>query len=248
MANQFVNIPVPTSNATGAAVDVSSMGKTKTLVIGGGFHATVNVDFSTDAAGADWAPLATFQGPGNLTVDVAAQWIRARTSSYQSGTPNLDIGSDDSGSVFVILTADGAGVDVSALPLFKTVAVPADFVGTVDVSEDGTSWAQAFSFQVGAPIWQSRDIVAQYARVTGSVDGTPVDVTIAGAAGGSGGGSSAQPNLYNALHFSWPDDWLMGSQLAVGTGGTASQSARRNTASASRARTPRSRLSPDRSA
>ena len=185
MANLFLNIPVPAANGAGAAVDVSAMSKSKSLVCGGGFQATVNVEYSTDDVGAGpWAPLATFQQSGNLIIDVAAHWIRAVVSSYKGGAPNLDVGSSDAGTVFALLTADGAAVDVSALPLLKTVVTPVGFVGTIDVSEDGVSWAQMFAFQNGGGV--TRRFSAQFARVTGGVDVWIGGANEDGAGAGSG--------------------------------------------------------------
>lgn len=214
MANLFVNIPVPTSNAAGAAVDVSAMGRTKSLVIGGGFHATVNVEYATDETGTDWAPLATFLQAGNLTIDVAARWLRAVTSSYVSGTPNLDAGGSDAATVFAVLTADGASVDVSALPLFKTVVVPPGFIGRVEASEDGTTWAQIFSFAVLQPNGASREFAAQYARVIGGVDGTPVDVAICGASNDDGG-AAGSTWIYNVLGSATQTDYPGGSDVEL---------------------------------
>jgi len=184
MANLFVNLPAPAANGAGAPVDVSAMGKTKSIVCGGGFAATVNVEYSTDDVGAGpWAPLATFLQAGNLTVDVAAYWMRAVTSSYRGGAPNVDVGSSDAGSLFALLPSAGTPVDVSALPLLKTVVAPSGFAGNVEVSEDGVSWAQIFSFQNGGAV--TRSVVAQFARVSGGAD-----VWIGGAsdAGAGGGG------------------------------------------------------------
>ena len=181
MANLFVNIPVPAANGAGAPVDVSAMGKTKSFVCGGGFDAVVNVEFATDLAGLVWAPLATFHQSGNLTIDVAARWLRAVTSEYKSGAPNLDVGSNDAGTLFALLTADGASVDISALPLFKTVVAASKAI--IEVSEDGISWAQIFSLPNGGD--ESQEVVGQFARVVGSVD----DVTMAGA-NESGGGAA----------------------------------------------------------
>jgi len=45
MPNIFVNLPVPSANAAGVAVDVSAMGLTKSLIVGGTFDATVNVEY-----------------------------------------------------------------------------------------------------------------------------------------------------------------------------------------------------------
>ena len=77
MGNLFIDLPVPVANGPGAAVDVSAMGKSKSIVCGGVFDATVNLEFSTDAGAAVWAPLATFHQSGNLVIDIAAHWIRA---------------------------------------------------------------------------------------------------------------------------------------------------------------------------
>lgn len=216
MANVFVNIPVPAANGAGAATDVAALGRTKSFVIGGGFHATVNVEYATDTTGVNWAPLATFQGAGNLTVDVACNWIRAVTSNYVSGTPNLDVGADDGGAISAVLTADGASVDISGLSTFKTVVVPPGFVGRVEASEDGTSWAQIFSFAVLQPNGQSREFAAQYARVIGGVDGTPVDVDIASASNGGGGSSSdPYPTRPPAEVFDYFNDFIEGAGVKI---------------------------------
>jgi hypothetical protein len=197
MANLFVNLPAPAANGAGAPVDVSAMGKTKSIVCGGGFAATVNVEYSTDVAGAGpWAPLATFLQAGNLTIDVAAHWMRAVTSSYQGGAPNVDVGSSDAGSLFALLPAAGTPVDVSALPLLKTVVTPSGFAGNVEVSEDGISWAQIFSFQNGGAV--TRSVVAKFARVSG---GSDVWIGGAGDAGAGAGGASALLSLYGDGSF-----------------------------------------------
>jgi hypothetical protein len=105
MANSFLNIPVPASNSSGAPVDVSGMGKTKTLIVGGPFVAAVNIEYATDLAGTNFAPIATFSAPGSMTVDIAARWMRASVSGYKSGTPNADVGGAGTGASFVEITA-----------------------------------------------------------------------------------------------------------------------------------------------
>ncbi len=183
MANLFLNIPVPAANGAGAAVDVSAMGKTKSLICGGGFQATVNVEYSTDLAGAVFAPLASFQQSGNLTIDVAAHWMRAVVSDYKGGAPNLDVGANDSATLFAELPDGGGAVDISALPIFKTVVTPPSFAGNIELSEDGVSWAQIFSFQNGGG--KSRDVVGSLARVSGDLAGG--SVFLAGANEGDAG-------------------------------------------------------------
>ena len=166
MANIFINIPVPSSNSAGVAVDVSAMGKTKTITCGGIFSATVNLEFATDDVALVWAPLATFQQSGNVTIDIAAHWIRAVTSDFRSGAANVDVGSSDAGASFALLPGVGTPVDVSASPLFKTVVAPPSFAGNIEISEDGISWAQMFSFQNGGA--QSRSAYARFARSGGA--------------------------------------------------------------------------------
>ena len=210
MANLFLNIPVPAANGAGAPVDVSAMAKTKSLVCGGGFQATVNVEYSEDAAGVGpWAQLATFQQSGNLTIDVAAHWMRAKVTDYKGGAPNLDVGSSDDGSVFALLTANGASVDISALPLLKTAVAPAGFAGIVEISEDGVSWAQIFAFQNGGGI--TRSVVGQFARVKGGAD-----VWIGGANDNGDAIGPAQIRNPMALPEQWIIDGLGGEGSASG--------------------------------
>ena len=165
MANQFLNLPVPASTGAGAAVDTSKMGATKTVVVGGSIKGSVVIEYANDAAGAGpWAelPNGAFSNPGRVTIDVAARWMRARTDGAASA--NADVGGstgETPAASFVEVTA--APVDISALPAFKTV-VSAGAVN-VEISEDGTSWSQAFSFQ--GPGGQSQVVIGQFARVTG---------------------------------------------------------------------------------
>jgi hypothetical protein len=198
MANIFVNIPVPAASGAGAPVDVSAMAKTKSFVIGGGFTGTVNVEYSEDAAGVGpWATVATFMQAGNLTIDLAAHWIRA-SSPAGAGGANLDVGSSDDGSVFALLTADGAAVDISALPLLKTAVSPKGFVGFVEISEDGVSWAQVFSFPNGGAV--TRSVVGKFARVKGGAD-----IWIGGA--NDNGDAIGPEQIRNPM--SLPEQWII---------------------------------------
>jgi hypothetical protein len=182
--NQFVNIPVLAANGAGAPVDVSKMGATKTIVVGsvvGG--TTVTVEYATDTAGVGpWAPLpnGSFQGPGRVTFDFAAHWLRAVTSSYSSGTPNADCGASGDGATFVEVGA--VSVEISALPALKTVVTSG--AGILEVSQDGVSWSQAFAFQNAGG--QTQRVYGQFARWTGG--GT---VWIGGAVSGDDNGPPA---------------------------------------------------------
>lgn len=185
--NIFVNLPVPASNSAGAAVDVSAMGMTKTVILGGTLDAAVTIEYATDA-GTDFAPLMTFQDGGNVTIDVAAHWMRAVTSAYKSGAGNCDVGASNAGSSFVQIPTIGTPVDISALPLFKTVVAAPGFAGNVEVTQDGISWAQVMTFANGGG--QSGSFFGAEARVTGGGAGS---VWIGGAEAGAGGGSPVFP-------------------------------------------------------
>ena len=182
MGNLFLNIPVPAGNGTGAAVETSQMASTKTIVCGGPFVATVNLEISNDAGALVWAPLATFQRSGNLTVSVSARFMRASVSDYKSGVANLDVSAAAVGDAsFVLLPGNGTPVDISAAPLFKTVVAPGSFTGNVEISGDGVSYAQIWSLQDGGQ--QSREVVGKFARAIGSGE----DVYLGGTSNGSGG-------------------------------------------------------------
>ena len=207
MANVFLNLPAPAGNGAGAAVDTSTLGKDRTITVQGTFRGTVNIEFSNEGAGGPWAQLTTFVQSGKVTVPVAARFMRVVRSGVPSispGTPNVDVGSNDTGGLFVALPAPagngtGAAVDVSTLGTFNTVTCLDSFRGTtiIEISEDNVNWAQCMVFTPGGPGFQSKDFVAQFMRVrrVGVPDtnpGTPnVDVGAVndfGAGGGNAGG------------------------------------------------------------
>lgn len=211
MANQFVNLPVPVGNGVGAAVDVSSFGASKSVVVGGNAQAQITVEINNDAAQlGSWSALKTVQNTGEFVVDVACRWMRVRVAGYNSyagGAPNVDVGGDDAGTSFAALAATpgngvGAAVDVSALGIFKTVQVGGDYRGMVivEVSEDGNDYGQPFAFQSQSPGFKSMAITAEFMRVrrvgVPKVDpGLPIVNVGAceeggGGGGGGGGGSS----------------------------------------------------------
>ncbi len=202
MANVFLNIPVPAANGSGAAVDVSSMGLSKTLSVAGPFVASVTIEITSELVPTQWAPLATFNTPDGVVLDAAARWMRATVAGYKSGTPAADVGSDDSGTTFASLpvtAGDGAGaaVDTSLLPLFKTATVGGPFKGNVqlEVSEDGVNnWSQ-LGFGFGNPGQQSQVMAAKWMRAVRAgvpviAPGLPI-VNIGACPTGGGGGGSA---------------------------------------------------------
>lgn len=205
MANQFVNLPVPTGNGAGAPVDVSSFGPLKTVIVGGDADSVINVEFNNDAGQlGTWHTFMTFQPRGQQTNSVCALWMRVRQSGYNvnaGGTPTVNMGGTDAGCNFANLPVtpgegNGAAVNVSTLGNFMTVQVSDIFKGTVtvEVSDDGASeWSQPFSFNSAGA--QTLQIVAQYMRVKrtgiiGQNPGLPV-VNVGGASVADGGNTTS---------------------------------------------------------
>lgn len=216
MSNVFVNLPVPAANGSGAAVDVSPMGGSKTISLAGPFVASVTIEVSNEVVPTSWAPLTTFNTPDGIVIDVACLWMRATVRDYKSGTPACDVGSDNTRTTAYNLPAttgngNGTAVDVNKLPLFKTVVVGGTYRGNVqiEVSEDGVSnWSQ-IGFGFPTPGLASQLITAHYMRVVRSgvplIDpGLPIVNVGACEAGGGGGGGAM-----NAFTFR-PDSGLTG--------------------------------------
>lgn len=204
MASQFVNLPAPAGNGSGAAVNVSSFGGLKTVTVtgnGGVFEPFVTIELSNEVAPTGWAPIVQFTQPGTNTFLVAARWMRATVSNYKGGgAPTVEMGGNDDGSSFATLVAparngSGVGVDTSALPAFKTIHVADAFRGAlnIEVSEDaGNSYSTIATFN--APGMKSLEVVAEYMRVTrvGVPDVRPgqpiVNIGATTESGGSAGG------------------------------------------------------------
>lgn len=170
--NIFDPIPAPAANGSGASVDVSAYGATKTFTATGLLGAFVTIEMSNQAVPLNWAPVHTFQGDGEYTVQVAAHFVRATVSNYQDGgAPVVQVGGADDGTLFATLVApagngNGAGVDVSALGLFKTIHVASTFTGALNLqlSEDGgTTWVTAMGFS--GPGHDSIIVAADFMRV-----------------------------------------------------------------------------------
>lgn len=236
MANIFLDLPAPAANGSGAAVDVSTMGATKTLVVEGNgstiFEPFVQIEFSNDDAHLIWSPLVQFRAPGEKTVNIACRWLRATVSNYvQGGAPTCAVGSNDIGTQAAELVAPanngvGAGVDISALGDFTTIQVSGAYKGAcnIEVSNDGeTSWAQVvgMSFVQGGAKFQSAVIVGEFLRVvrtgisTGEANpGLPiVDVCGSETAGGGGG---AGANATMQVNNTWDDPMVEDAALEIG--------------------------------
>src|SRR5574337_576973 len=99
MPNSFVTLPSPAGNGTGAAVDTSALGATKTITVsssGGVYEPLVNVELSNDG-GASWSVVASFNGEAAITLNVAAGRMRMSVSRFvDGGVPSVEIGAESS--------------------------------------------------------------------------------------------------------------------------------------------------------
>lgn len=210
MANLFADLPMPVLNGPGAAVDVSGMGRDKTVVVRGDFPgATITIEISQDAGGlTGYAPVTTFQnGDQRRLLEVAARYMRVNVEGRKSAvtfTANADVGASDIGAQFAALpmpagNGAGAAVDVSALGAYCTFITAGAFLGatiTIEASEDGVSYAPVVTFaNYGGQ--QSAVVTANFMRVlvSGRKVIIPFSATAAvGAindAGSGGGGGTA---------------------------------------------------------
>lgn len=217
MANQFVNLPALAANGAGAAVDISTFGAIKTIVVQGVWAApnkapTVNIEINNDSVpNGSWAPACpSIRGTGIVTFSSAARWMRVRVSGYRGGqAPDVNLGGTDDGADFATLTVPagngvGAAVDVTSLGLLKTLVVNNRFSGAIilELCEDaaGVNWAQWSSMQ--APGAMTNIAAAYWARLkrvgipANDPYGTPL-ATLGGAnpTPGGGGGSAVFTTL-----------------------------------------------------
>lgn len=202
MANQFLALPAPAANGSGAAVDLSSFGALKTLTVADLAGAFVTIEMSNQASPTKWAPVTTFLVGGERTVSIAARWVRATVTNYQGGgAPVVNVGGEDTGTSFATLVAPagngvGAGIDVSALPALKTVQLIGAFKGAVNIElsdNGGTTYVEVVSFRDSG--FQTFVAVADFMRVkrNGIVSppgSTPLVELAATEPAGNGGGSS----------------------------------------------------------
>lgn len=211
MANIFIPLTIPAGNGAGAAVDVSTMGALKTILLSGtGWNVpgvrppTVNIEMNNSPGPTgSWAPVATLRQNGQVvTVNNAARWMRVRVSGFQGGTvTGVNVGGTDDGSTFVNLPVTagngvGAPVDVSAMGTFKTPQISDAFGGAViiELSEDagGVDFGQVI--QMNAPGQTSQVIDAYWARArrTGVPNLNPgLPVVYLGATNPASGGGGA---------------------------------------------------------
>ena len=159
MANVFLDLPLPALNGPGAAVDVSAMGKIRTVTVVGEFvGATVTVEVSNSGAAGDYAPILTFQnGEEKKTVEVAAQFARVVVSGRKNSVPfsaNIYMAANDNGTQVAslpmpALNGPGASINTAMLGTFNSFVAGGTFAGAailVEASEDGVDWTPCVQF------------------------------------------------------------------------------------------------------
>lgn len=191
--NVFANLPMPALNGGGAAVDVSTMGAQKTIVISGTFPGrAVEVQISQVAGGASgYTPVRTFtDGETKLVIPVAARFMRAFVKNRVTGDSfscNVDVGAPEARCEFGVVPipgADGDGADLAAgtFGSFHTFSMVGDFNGArviIEASEDGTAYAPVLTFT--GPSQQSWSGVARFfrANLKGFATGFTATCTVA---------------------------------------------------------------------
>ena len=135
----FVALPSPAGNGTGAAVDVSALGTLNTIGVVGTWTGVIVVEISAD--GAAWNDLASFNpSSGFKTLQVVAQYMRVRRERVVPSGPGAPVvavaAANDSGA-----GAPSSGVDANALHLnaaaeVSALAAPALAADDVLVVED----------------------------------------------------------------------------------------------------------------
>lgn len=216
MAIIDIALPAPAANGSGAWVDASAFGALKTITSvgnGGSFEPFVTIECSNETSPSDAYPINTFDIPGTLTVQVACMWMRATVSNYRGGgAPTVSVGGTSDGTTnaqLAVTAGNGTGApsSTSGLPLFKTVQVAGAFRGAIniEVSEDGTTYSQAFSANIPGALYgiiAANDMRTSRNGVPDNSPGSPAVWVAAtqpiGGGGGGGGGGGAQVFVYTA--------------------------------------------------
>ena len=204
MSNAFLQLPTPVSNGVGAAVDVTSLSSTKTVLIGGTFDAVVSLETSSDG-GVTWGPATvSAQGPLFKTIELSATHMRVRISGLISGTPVVYVGSAVASTKAAVLdvpvgNGSGAPSDISGFADLLTLVVSGDFSGSlsIELSDDGTNWSP-LAFFTGAGI-SVQSGFAMFMRVTRSGVGFNVNLPAVAVAASGDSDAPSTPGFVSPL-------------------------------------------------
>lgn len=173
MPNLFDNLPATAGNGSGAAVDTTDYGKVRTVTVEGAFTGVVNIEGSLDG-GTSWIQITTFSDSGEISFCIACNRMRVTRSGVDSqnpGLPDVEVGSNDVGGLYVPLPAPAgngtaASTDISALGTFHTISVTGRYTGTclIQISEDNIDWSQLAAFTASSG-FLSQSFTAAFARV-----------------------------------------------------------------------------------
>lgn len=123
-----MSLPVPVSAGAGAAVDVSALGKDKTIIVGATVAYTGLVLVETSLDNVVFAPLLSLNRPDLLQVPVVSRYMRVRAEGelFDGTAVTAHVGGITAANVFVEIPLPVAGnglgdpVDISALGSFQT--------------------------------------------------------------------------------------------------------------------------------
>jgi hypothetical protein len=159
---QFVNLPATAGDGAGASVDVSAIGTTGTVVVGGAWRGALNIEISQD--GTSWATAASLSSNGYRSVNLVAQFMRVRRAGVPQvapGLPIVNVGAINDGvaagafDAFDELTATGTSLVVTGLE--------GDAVGAYDI--DGLIIVEAFPWNMFfRPNGDSANLRQRYSR------------------------------------------------------------------------------------
>lgn len=178
MPNIYVNLPMPALNGAGAAVDVSAMGKVKTIAVTGDMaKASVTIEASADG-GVSWGPVISFTEPEVVNEQLVAAnrlrvFVRGRIVGDGFGAVS-NVGGDPGGVQVIALAlpatpsgnGTGAATSAAAIGTFRTFICAGTFPGArvliEGTNDGGVTWAPILMFSSQGKLVSKVDVSQQY--------------------------------------------------------------------------------------
>lgn len=214
MSTTFSQIPVPGTGEYGAAVDVTTYARDKTLVAQGPQGSHIIVEGSLDG-GVTFAPLTSIEplpNPSNKELPYVLTHIRARNIGAL-GVVSLAVSAVvASGTEITLPAIDGVAVDTSAFGESKTILITGTYTGSIVIygSEDGTTFVPVLTLFTRAS--DARSIEGIYQSMKAGVVGGSASSVVVGIGASddqsSGGGSNGLPIVIPMAPLDWglPDE------------------------------------------